>query len=50
MSPPQKPENLNGEHEAMWTFMLYLNSKIDHLMLLIVAGAIGIIGAIIGTR
>ncbi|MCH7890049.1 MAG: efflux RND transporter permease subunit [Gemmatimonadetes bacterium] len=44
----REPKNLNGEHEAMWTFMLYLNTKIDHLILLVLAASIGIIGAIIG--
>lgn len=30
-SSPKKPNNLNGEHGAMWDFIAHTNSRIDNI-------------------
>ena len=32
MTKPTKPETMNGDHEALWKFMLHLNARIDRIL------------------
>ena len=41
--PPPMPEGLNGDHAALWAFMLHLNSRIDGLYVLAVVGVLGVV-------
>lgn len=41
--PPEKPEGLNGDHAALWSFLLHLNGRIDGLYVLAIGAILGVI-------
>ncbi len=47
MAPPVKPEVLNGEHGAIWDFMLHLNGRIDRILWTMI-GVLGTTIALLG--
>ncbi len=56
MEKPEKPENLNGEHGAMWHMLEYTNHRMDsldkritQLFFTIILGLAGVAGALIAT-
>jgi len=47
-SPPRKPQTMNGDNEAIWGFLLHLNSRIDGLVWVIAGGTVTLLAAVIG--
>ena len=45
--PPPMPEGINGDHQALWGFMMHLSSRIDGLYGLMITGMVaGFLAAI----
>ncbi len=44
---PEKPNDMNGEHAALWGFMLHLNSRIDAQYAIQAAIFLAVIGTLV---
>jgi hypothetical protein len=46
--PPERPNGLNGEHSAIWGFLLHLNSRVDTLHTLFLSATIAGLVLLVG--
>lgn len=46
--PPEKPASMNGDHEALWSFLLHLNSRVDSMIWILLGGLLTLLAAILG--
>lgn len=46
--PPEKPSSMNGDHEALWGFLLHLNSRVDSVIWILLGGVLTLLAAIMG--
>lgn len=45
--PPPMPEGINGDHQALWGFMMHLSGRIDGLYGLVITGVIATVLGVI---